>query len=62
MSKPKIKLAYFDGIKEQLLEEGENSVLGIVVKDGVATIYFEDERQVMIYSPYMKVFSYYEAP
>lgn len=62
MSYPKIKIAYFNGVKEECWEEGEKGVEAIVVNDGQASIYFKDNRLLTVYSPYMKVFSYYEAP
>lgn len=62
MNNPKTKLIYFDGIKEQQVKEGEDGVLSISAKNGVATIHLEEEQMVTVYSPYMKVLGYYDAP
>ncbi|EGO5034134.1 hypothetical protein IGL81_000125 [Enterococcus sp. DIV1318a] len=58
---PKTKIVYYDGIQQVGWEEGKDGVTSIVVSNGEAIIYFDDERMITVTSPYMEVYSFYEA-
>ena len=57
----KIKIYYYDGQDHVSWEEGKDGVTSIVISNGKALIYFGDEKMITIISPYMEVYSYYEA-
>lgn len=58
---PKTKIYYYDGMERTSWEEGKDGVTSIVVSNGEAIIYFDDERMITVTSPYMEVYSFYEA-